>query len=289
VKRIKRNTKIVLAVSLVLLASWTIGGIVYTLPNIEVIGEEHFRDEDREGRIEDDIDEGIFSLLLNTLFALILGILSGSIMSFMVVKRRDILSKIFTFTIIALGLAVVIYTDIDIGISGLENIGFDPGAVGIGTWSVRGVMIGFLSLLSIILLIIVIMSINAFFTTYTPKEDNGLNYMNQDEKDKIADEISKTVDKAVTDLTKGDDIRDVIIKVYLKMCDLFESKGVSNEMHMTPGELKERALKNFDIDEKAIGDITKTFEEARYSTHIMKESDRDRVLHEFKVLKSEFD
>ncbi len=263
--------------------------MIQYIPELGVIEE---RPVNRVGDGDPDwVIEGgdMFSLLLNTLFALTIGLLSGSIMSLLVVKKSELISKIYTVAIIAIGLAIVIYVDINIGwppiLGGRESPldSFDFSSL-----TVRGVTIGFISLLFIVLSILIILSISAFIKTPSYKkkyQEIGLDII--DSKEEFAEDISITVERALEELSRGDDVRKVIMGVYRDMCGLLEKGGISNEDSITPREFERRALKVLDLDEEVVGDITKTFEEARYSTHPLKDSDRERVLNEFKKLKRE--
>ncbi|MFW6142072.1 MAG: DUF4129 domain-containing protein [Candidatus Saliniplasma sp.] len=289
---IERKIKVILAVSLVLLASWTIGGILQTTPDLTVIEEEPVDEVD--GNETEWIIKGgdLFSLLLNTLFAMIIGILSGSIMSLMVIKKSELIGKIYAIAIIALALATILYLDVDEGLPSVFR-----GGGGLSDWfdfsslTVRGVTIGIISLLGIVLLILIILSINAFIGRSSKKvtDESLVQDPLKKDKEEAVEDITETVGKAVKELSRGDDIREVIIRVYQQMCGLFERGGMRNEDSMTPRELEYLAMRSFDIDRKVIGDITKTFEEARYSKHRLREVDRERVLREFKGLKKEFE
>ncbi len=276
---------------MVLLASWTIGGIIQTIPDLGLIDEEPVNDVNGDGTGWVIEGSDLFSLLLNTLFALVIGILAGSIMSLMVVKKSELISKLYAVVIIALGLAILLYVDVDIGVpSLLRGRGNIQEWLDLGALYVRGITIGLITFLGIVLLILIIISINAF--TSTPSKeiiDDSLILEGDEEKKEVVDSITETVGKAVEELSRGDDIREVIIRVYKEMCSLFERGGVRNKDSMTPRELEYLAIRTFDINTKVIGDITETFEEARYSTHTLEEEDRERVLREFKKLKRELE
>ncbi|MFO7791737.1 MAG: DUF4129 domain-containing protein [Candidatus Saliniplasma sp.] len=288
-KQIDKQTKFILAVSLVLLASWVIGSMIHAVPDITTEEEDLIAKPGEEPVEMDLYDEGYFSLFLNTLFALVIGILSGSIMSFLVVKDRDLLGQIFTIVVIALGLSIFIYVDMDLKISSLfRGRHYDLNWLDLGSLSVRGVTIGIISLLSIVLFILMVISINTFFRSPTRmKKYQEIEVDIEEDKKEVAEEISRTVDRAVEELSRGDDIREVIISVYQDVCTLLEESGVSNEDTITPREFKRKASRSLDIDEDVIKDITKTFEEARYSIHRLEEGDRERILNEFKKLKKE--
>ncbi|MGM0405727.1 MAG: DUF4129 domain-containing protein [Thermoplasmatota archaeon] len=281
----------VLAITLVLLASWTIGGIIQTIPDLGLIDEEPVDDVNGDGNRWVIEGGDLFSLLLNTFLALVIGILAGSIMSLVVVKKSELISKLYAVAIIALGLAVLLYIDVDMGLpSLLQGRGNIHEWLDLGALSVRGVTIGLITFLGIVLLILIIISINALTST-SPKGiiDESLILEGDEEKKEVVESITETMGKAVEELSRGDDIREVIIRVYKEMCSLFERGGVRNKDSMTPRELEYLALRTFDIDTKVIGDLTETFEEARYSTHNLDEEDRERVLREFKELKWELE
>lgn len=288
-KRIDKQAKFILAITLVLLGSWLLGSMIYTLPDIEVT-EEGFYERVGVEPVEVDLNtEENLSLFLNTLLALVIGILSGSIMSFFVVKNRDLLGQIFTIVIIALGLTVFIYFDMDLKfLSIFRGRDYDLGWLVPGNFNVSDMAIGILSFLFLVLLILVVLSINSLLGSASKKKEYLETEENiEEKKEKVAEGISLKMEKALDELSRGDDIREVIIRVYKDMCSLLEEEGISNEESITPREFKRNAIRTLDLDENIINDITVTFEEARYSIHRLDEGDRERVLQEFKKLKKE--
>ncbi|MBS3790273.1 MAG: DUF4129 domain-containing protein [Candidatus Thermoplasmatota archaeon] len=110
-----------------------------------------------------------------------------------------------------------------------------------------------------------------------------------EQSSRTEDDISSTADRAITELHKGDDVRDIIIRNYQKMLIILEREGVKQEISFTPRELENMALDRLSLKKKTIDEMTKLFEEAKYSDHPLGEKERDRALDNFKQIKAELE
>ncbi|MFW6195865.1 MAG: DUF4129 domain-containing protein [Thermoplasmatota archaeon] len=103
----------------------------------------------------------------------------------------------------------------------------------------------------------------------------------------IEENISESVDRAIRDLNEGKDIRSTVIRCYQKMSYVLEDQGVTYDRFMTPREFEENAVDKLDLSREKISDLTDIFEEARYSSHSLKESQRESALKNLRLLREE--
>lgn len=154
-------------------------------------------------------------------------------------------------------------------------------------------------------LILLILLIGMFFSIYiylkvhesrikTKNRDLGLSDIEKNiyskEKTKqetIEDSLSSTLNKAITEIDEGGDIRNTVINSYYEMTKLLEEKGAENEESMTPREFKEEITKKIPSTKNFVSNITFLFEEARYSPHELREKDRNEVIDQLEELKEE--
>lgn len=122
-----------------------------------------------------------------------------------------------------------------------------------------------------------------------PRVRTYLEESKEAEKDQsqIEDDISESVDKAIRDLKEGKDTRSTVIRCYQKMSYVLEDHGVTYDQFMTPREFEEHAVNKLGISRDKISDLTDIFEEARYSSHTLEESQRDAALKNLKLLREE--
>ena len=107
-----------------------------------------------------------------------------------------------------------------------------------------------------------------------------------EEKD-VKDMVSQALDKTVDDLYSGKDIRSTIMRCYQQMCLALEDTGVSNAEFMTPREFTKLAIAKLDISRNTLKEMTKLFEEARYSVHELGDDMRNRALKNLNLLKDD--
>ncbi len=160
-----------------------------------------------------------------------------------------------------------------IGESGKELV---EGATGVGGENIGLIIIGLL------LVIIAIIAV-------TPKIISLIRSGNKEseEQSSIEKDLSDSVDKAIKDLKKGKDTRSTIIRCYQKMCFILEDYGVIYDKYMTPREFEYNAIHNLNLSKDTIDDLTSIFEEARYSSHSLKKSQRKEALKNLKLLRKE--
>jgi len=103
------------------------------------------------------------------------------------------------------------------------------------------------------------------------------------------EDISTTADKAITELHEGEDVRDIIIRNYQKMLIILEKEGIKQEISFTPRELEKLALHKLSLKEGTIDEMTRLFEEAKYSDHPLGEKERGRAIDNFKRIKDELE
>ncbi|MFP4051869.1 MAG: DUF4129 domain-containing protein, partial [Thermoplasmata archaeon] len=82
-------------------------------------------------------------------------------------------------------------------------------------------------------------------------------------------------------------VRKAIINAYKNMMNIFKRKGIKFEESMTSREFMNYAMKNFDVSDEIISDITNLFEEARYSSHELDEFYRDQAFKDLEKLEEE--
>jgi len=107
------------------------------------------------------------------------------------------------------------------------------------------------------------------------------------EEEAIEDSLTSTLDKAITEIDKGSDVRSTVINSYNEMTRVLEERGAENHEFMTPREFKEGISKKIPAAENFVSNITFLFEEARYSPHELEEKDREVVIHQLEELKEE--
>ncbi len=107
------------------------------------------------------------------------------------------------------------------------------------------------------------------------------------EKKTIEDSLSSTLDKAITEIGKGGDVRSTIINSYHEMTKVLEEKGAENDDYMTPREFKDQIIKKIPNAEDFVSNITFLFEEARYSPHELEEKNKKEVIRYLEKLKEE--
>ncbi len=164
----------------------------------------------------------------------------------------------------------------DVSFPSLPDISFgDPtGSGNIWGMNIMGLVIFFLT--SAILL--------ALFLYF--RRDKPVTTTKQDKDEKT---LKSTAERAIKQLHKGEDIDDVIIRNYQRMCLILEKRGIQQKISFTPREFEKKVLEKTDIREKTIDEMTKLFEKAKYSDHPLDESHRDRAIKNFKQIKSDLE
>jgi len=109
----------------------------------------------------------------------------------------------------------------------------------------------------------------------------------EEEEKGVEDQLSSTVDKAVTELREGKDVHSTILRCYQRMCMILEEEGAKNFEFMTPREFEKQALSTLDLKTQTVSEIRKVFELAKYSNHRLGEEERDRSVEALKDLRRE--
>lgn len=156
--------------------------------------------------------------------------------------------------------------------------------------------VGFILLLSLLSLLFSIYIYLKFGERRMDKEKGNLNISTFEndiyseegiEKQTIEDSLTSTLDRAITDIDEGEDIRSTIMKSYHEMSRLLEDEGAKNDDSMTPREFKAEIIQKIPAAENLVSDITFLFEEARYSPHELEERDKKQVIQQLEELKGE--
>jgi len=105
----------------------------------------------------------------------------------------------------------------------------------------------------------------------------------------IEDQLSYTMDRAVTELRQGKDVHSTILRCYQRMCLILEEKGAKNFEFMTPREFERQALDTLNVSTSRISEIRKVFELAKYSGHQLGEKERTKALKALKKLRNELE
>ena len=88
------------------------------------------------------------------------------------------------------------------------------------------------------------------------------------------------LDESYTDaiaMSTGDDLRDAIIRAYEGLLELIRSR-MEGERMLTPKELAAISITQFNWPRSEVEELTDLFEQARYSDHVMGDSERERAL-----------
>ncbi|MEF8832651.1 MAG: DUF4129 domain-containing protein [Candidatus Thermoplasmatota archaeon] len=125
------------------------------------------------------------------------------------------------------------------------------------------------------------------FFIYRRYDISALTDYFEEEEESIESEISSTVESAISEIYEGKDIESTIMKCYEHMCLILEEQGVSDEEYLTTREFEKVANDTLDVPTSNISRIREIFELARYSSHELREKDKDEVIKDLKALKEE--
>lgn len=148
----------------------------------------------------------------------------------------------------------------------------DPGALAETVFGSWGT---FLLLLLIVAVLVIIL-----FQKVKPIIDSG-----KDEE--IEEDLTSAVDKTITELHEGKDVESTILRCYQRMCMILEEKGVKYSDFLTPREFERRAITYLDVPRDKIFDLRDLFEMAKYSDHKLGDEDRERAVKSLKALRDE--
>ncbi|GEM_PF-6837079 len=113
-------------------------------------------------------------------------------------------------------------------------------------------------------------------------------YLLTPKKDKIElseDGVTRTIDRTLEKLYRGEDVQSTIIRCYIEMCYHLEEQGVSDQQFLTSREFRSKALEKLDIPSELLYNLTAMFEEARYSTHPMGDQEKKEAIENLQRLK----
>lgn len=103
------------------------------------------------------------------------------------------------------------------------------------------------------------------------------------EKERISSEFQSIRNE----LKESKGVRKAIINAYKNMMNIFKREGIQFADSMTSREFMNYAMKNFDVSDEIISDITNLFEEARYSSHELDEFYRNQAFKDLEKLEEE--
>ncbi len=284
--KLKEKKILIYSILAVLISSWLIGN----LGNLEI-------DRGAEPLVLADFYSAIFFgvvLLAISLSVLYLVFISSRLK----IEKRNVMNRLLFFgfwVFLFLGGVILVYVGfVEVGLFVDFLI---PSGIGLslGPLFIDMSIIIFLSLLGTLLGLYLYFNIkekklNESLVDIDPIEREALLQGDQKDdknKEELEESLSSTLDKAISGLDKGDEVRSTIIRCYKEMSRLLEEKGAKNESFMTPREFKNQTIDEVPMFKKIISEITFLFEEARYSPHRLKEKDRDIVLSHLKKLKEE--
>ncbi|MEF8873588.1 MAG: DUF4129 domain-containing protein [Candidatus Thermoplasmatota archaeon] len=159
---------------------------------------------------------------------------------------------------------------------------------GILPWGENGSLLGDLQVPGLFILILISLFAVGFFFYQKYDLFELFGFMeDEDEKKELERDISSTVDKAIRDLLEGKDIESTIMECYNQMSLILEKRGIKDEAYMTPREFEEAANENLDITTSKISRIREIFELAKYSSHKLKQEDKEKVIEDLEALKEE--
>ncbi len=284
---LKEKKILIYSILAVLISSWFIGN----LENLEV-------DRGAEPLVLTEFYSLIFFgvvLLAISLSVLYLVFISSGLK----IEKRSVMSRLLLFgfwVFLFLGGVILFY------------VGFFEGGLFRGFWIPSGTGISLGPLFIDVSIIIFISLVGVFLGLYlyfnikerrTKRSSVALDHMEREalleadqedgktEEEELEESLTSTLDKAISGLDEGDEVRSTIIRCYREMSQLLEKKGAKNESFMTPREFKNETIDEIPMFKKIISEITFLFEEARYSPHRLREKDRDIVLSHLKKLKEE--
>ncbi len=97
------------------------------------------------------------------------------------------------------------------------------------------------------------------------------------------------VEDAMEELYRGDDFRSTIIRLYQHMCRLVKEDIRSDQRYMTPREFAGLATEKLRWPRGPVDELTSLFEEARYSSHDMDETRKNRAIRCLEDIRSAID
>lgn len=84
--------------------------------------------------------------------------------------------------------------------------------------------------------------------------------------------------ETIRDLELGGNVRVAILACFQRFCSLLRSRGISDQIALTPRELQRLAVRSLAVSQEASATLTALFEEARYSEHVLGDPERRRAI-----------
>lgn len=109
-----------------------------------------------------------------------------------------------------------------------------------------------------------------------PGRARGVTPPGEDDGADEADSLQTVLDERISALAEGSP-RNAIVEAWIQIEDFAVSHGVPRDPADTPAEFVARALAAYDLDTVALQDLANLYREARFSTHALDESHRDRA------------
>lgn len=220
-------------------------------------------------------------------------ILLGSVLLFFALKRGHISSKMAMMIAFLLWLgAFLFYVYYDLYNEAISRFSSGPSKVPTEIeetvnyiWDETGANMESIGGPGIFILVMISVLALGFFTYQKFGPVLFSDSFKEDEEEEMENEITSTVDRAITDLHDGKDVESTILRCYQRMCLILEEEGVENEDFMTPREFEMIATKKLAVSSSEISNIRGIFELAKYSSHQLSEKERNRVLEDLKALK----
>ncbi len=100
----------------------------------------------------------------------------------------------------------------------------------------------------------------------------------------IIEETISVLQEGARDLWGGDDYRKSILECYRRLCEIFDPRGDRSHHQLTARELRELMVRQFGLVEKPISLLTRLFEEARYSQHLISANMRANAIEALKEI-----
>lgn len=137
-------------------------------------------------------------------------------------------------------------------------------------------------LIAVIFVILAIIIILVLFSFIAGRERKKVG-----PKQAFSVEMARVIDEGIALFETGISTRDAIIKCYRRMTELLALHGVKDALHLTPREFREEARTKLGFESEHLDSLVELFEIARYSSHEVTESDRERALRALKGLRKE--
>ncbi len=126
---------------------------------------------------------------------------------------------------------------------------------------------------------VIFLVVNQFWKAYSKREETP----------SIKLQVRDTIDRTLNELYTGKDVRSTIIRCYAEMSYYLEEKGVRERKFFTSREFRANALRKLSIDPRLLYNLTRMFEEARYSTHPLGKYEKRKAIENLESLKKELD